>query len=249
MSDSEARNDWRQHMRQNVYHWLTRSCVTDFPPNVLILLGNPYLFQREQLIRIFDDYQPAGLFAVGTREGRRIGICPPVFGSPMAAMYLEVLCMLGARRVIACGYVGGLMPDALIGSYCLPDSAVGFDGTSRSYDPTTCISHADTGLMKALVDQADQCGAQARQGQIASIDALMLESDSMIADLQRQGCGMIDLETACLFSLAARLGVRIAAIHIVSDNPARKEIDEGRGHEASFVEQIQIAAEVLVSAC
>ncbi|MCC7408339.1 MAG: hypothetical protein IT442_09715 [Phycisphaeraceae bacterium] len=214
-----------------------------------MLLGNPYLFQREQFTCLFDDYQTTGLFAIGTRDGRRVGICPPVFGSPMAAMYLEVLCMLGVRRIIACGYVGGLLAEAAIGSYGVPNCAIAFDGTSRAYSPTTCISHCDPALAQALVAESDRRGAQTCQGTIASIDALLLESDAMIADLQGQKCNMIDLETACLFTLATQSGVRTAAIHIVSDNPASKQIDDSRRHETSFAEQVRIAAHALMSDC
>jgi purine-nucleoside phosphorylase len=75
----------------------------------------------------------------------------------------------------------------------------------------------------------------------------MLESDAVVADMQRQVCSFIDLETACLFALGAEQKVKMAAIHIVSDNPASKEIDPQGRHEASFGEQIQIALAVLTS--
>ena len=56
-------------------------------------------------------------------------------------------------------------------------------------------------------------------------------------------------QPACVFSLASGTGVRTAAIHIVCDNPARKDIDDTCRHEASFVEQVQVAVDVLTAAC
>ena len=54
-----------------------------------------------------------------------------------------------------------------------------------------------------------------------SIDALMLEDDRMIEDFVERGFQAVDLETACLYSLGAHLGMQVASLHIVSDNPAQ----------------------------
>ena len=78
-------------------------------------------------------------------------------------------------------------------------------------------------------------------GPIVSIDTPMLESDAMIIDFDKRGYCAIDLETACLYAVGTRLGLEVAAIHIVSDSPGQKEADEELHHEASFAEQVEIA--------
>ena len=74
----------------------------------------------------------------------------------------------------------------------------------------------------------------------------MLENDSMVEGFAKEGYYAIDLETACLYSVANRSGVQAASIHIVSDSPRRKDIDKHLRHEGSLVEQIEIATRALL---
>jgi purine-nucleoside phosphorylase len=70
---------------------------------------------------------------------------------------------------------------------------------------------------------------------------MMLETDDMVQDFQKQGFSCVDLETACFYALGLKLGLNVAAIHIVTDNPVKKMIDQEKFHEASFTEQIHTA--------
>ena len=54
----------------------------------------------------------------------------------------------------------------------------------------------------------EESGAQFQSGKIVSIDALMLEDDRMIQNFKEQGFQAVDLETACLYSLGAHLGMQ-----------------------------------------
>jgi hypothetical protein len=64
----------------------------------------------------------------------------------------------------------------------------------------------------------------------------------MIAGFTASGLRCVDLETACLYALGERLGIAVAALHIVTDNPVRKTIDREHRHEAAFRDQILAAA-------
>jgi uridine phosphorylase len=233
-------------MHENARTWLTRGDRTvTLNPHFLMLLGNPHLFQKAALDGILTDPRSAGVFGSGCIDGRPISYCEPLFGAPAVAMYLEVAAALGARRIIACGYVGGLDADMEIGSYVLPDSACALDGCTRAYVPSASSDtrfHADPGLIANLEVRLEQRCAAFRIAPIVSIDALLLEDDAMIARLTANGLRSVDLETACLYALGERLGLPVAALHIVSDNPVRKVIDPERHHEAAFREQLLVAA-------
>ena len=84
-------------------------------------------------------------------------------------------------------------------------------------------------------------------GPIASIDTPMIENDAMIRDFERKGYLAVDLETACLYAVGTQLGLEVACIHIVSDSPGQKDVDKDLRHEASFVEQVEIAIHGLMS--
>jgi uridine phosphorylase len=236
-------------MLENAVSWLTRGDRTvALNPCFLMLFGNPQLFQRAELDNLLTDHRPAGVFGNACIGGRPISYCEPLFGAPAVAMYLEVAAALGARRVIACGYVGGLDPGMEIGSYVVPDSACARDGCTRAYVPSVSSEarfQADPGFIASLTDGLEQRGAAFRIAPIVSIDALLLEDDAMIAELTAKGFRSIDLETACLYAIGERLGLPVAALHIVTDNPVRKTIDPERHHEAAFRDQISVAAAAL----
>jgi hypothetical protein len=73
----------------------------------------------------------------------------------------------------------------------------------------------------------------------------MLEDDAMLEHYRRQGASAIDMETGCLFALARRIGLRAAAVHIVSDNAANRDIDPEGKHALSIRTQLQVATAAL----
>jgi uridine phosphorylase len=202
MTEKSPDRDWKHHMRENVTNWLLGPNRNGLHPNGLMLFGNPYLFQREAFLRQFNQIEPVGLFTNAIHKGNPVTFCYPVFGAPMTAMYAEVMIDNGVRNILACGYVGGIVPSAPIGSYGLIASATGFDGTSTSYGQGKSKVLASAKLVDALQEKMEARKACCHKGSIASIDALMLEDDQMIGDLRSNGFGFIDLETACLFAIA-----------------------------------------------
>jgi uridine phosphorylase len=234
-------------MRENVLNWVTKGDKTiRLDANFLMLFGNPYLFQEAKFTALFSGVSRAGLFYRATYKGHNISYCYPLFGAPMVAMYTEALSELGVRNIIACGYVGGLGEYMDIGSYVIPLSATGRDGCTRAYFPRHASFAASAFLSNELAEALSESRAKSQAGPIVSIDALMLEDDRMIQEFKEQGYLAIDLETACLYGLGAHLGLEVSSIHIVSDNPTHRLIDQERFHEASFVEQIEIASSALL---
>jgi uridine phosphorylase len=128
--------DWKHHMRNNVRNWLFQDQFkAKLNENFLLLLGNPYLFQRDEFMSWFDNVEKIGLFHNATYKENGISFTAPVFGGPMASMYVEMLPDFGVKNIMACGYVGGLTEKAEIGSYIIPEAAYGMDGSTRSYYP------------------------------------------------------------------------------------------------------------------
>ena len=240
--------DWNEHIKQVAVNWLSKGEDNiSLEPDMLMLFGNPDLFQENQLISLFEHISPVGVFFKGTYGGCSLTYCRPLFGAPIVAMYLEVAARLGVKNIVACGYVGGILADIEVGSYVVPAVAYGLDGCTRNYSPD-CLSFPSYGaLTSRLCTLLDRQKAKYTVGSIVSIDALMLENDALIEDFARQRYCAVDLETACLYALGARLGLNVASIHIVSDSPGQKLIDRHLHHEASFPEQLKVAIDGLTS--
>ena len=239
--------DWQDHMKQVAVNWLSKGDVSiSLEPEMLMLFGNPDLLQEDQLISLFECVTPLGVFYRGIYKGRALTYCRPLFGAPIVAMYLEVAALLGVKKIVACGYVGGVRKDIDVGSYVIPSDAYGLDGCTRNYSPERPFSPSSESLTSRLCRFSDRRGARYAVGPIVSIDTPMLENDAMIRDFESNGYFAVDLETACLYVVGTRLGLQVASIHIVSDNPGQKEVDKELHHEASFVEQVEVAIDGLV---
>lgn len=239
--------DWQDHMKQVAVNWLTKGDDTiSLEPEMLMLFGNPDLFQEDQLSGLIDHVTPQGVFYRGIYRGRALSYCRPLFGAPIVALYVEVAALLGVKKIVACGYVGGVHKDVDVGSYVIPSGAQGLDGCTRAYSPEGFFSPAHDSLTSRLCGLLDSRGVKYTVGPIVSIDTLMLENDEMIRGFAGEGYYAIDLETACLYAVATRLGLQAASIHIVSDSPGQKNVDKELRHEASFVEQVDIAVRGLV---
>ncbi|MCK4850114.1 MAG: hypothetical protein KAT11_02125 [Phycisphaerae bacterium] len=234
-------------MRQNVLNWLVGDGEKHLCTNALLLLGNPYLFQKEVFFQQFDEVEQVGLFHNAVVNGKKVTFIEPLFGAPMTAMYVEILADMEVQNIIACGYVGGISSTARIGSYGLVTEARGLDGTTQAYSPSRSTFSASDLLVKKLQQQLTQRSLAYQAGSIASIDALLLEDDRMIQNFRDAGHCFVDLETSCLFALGTLRKFQAAALHIVTDNPTNKTIDSGYEHEACFTEQIQMALDVLTS--
>ena len=239
--------DWQDHMKRVAVNWLTKGDASiSLEPEMLMLFGNPDLLQEDQLLSHFERVTPEGVFYGGIYKGRALTFCRPLFGAPIVAMYLEVAAVLGVKKIVACGYVGGVLRDIDVGSYVIPSGAYGLDGCTRNYSPNDPFCPSSESLTSRLCRFSDLRGAKYSVGPIVSIDTPMLEDDAMICDFQDKGYLAVDLETACLYTVGARLGLQVASFHIVSDSPGQKEDDKELVHEASFAEQIEIAIDGLL---
>jgi len=67
----------------------------------------------------------------------------------------------------------------------------------------------------------------------------------MLERYRQEEAAAIDMETGCLFALARRLGMRAAAVHIVSDNAAHRDIDPEGKHLLSIGAQLAVALAAL----
>lgn len=240
--------DWQQHMRRNACNWLLgdrpQGCLGE---SLLLLFGNPDLFDRDTLCSLLGHLETVGTFLKGSYDGTEVALTTPKFGAPIVAMYLEVAAMAGVRRVLAAGYVGALCEEARVGDLFIPTAAVGLDGTTRAYALTE-EQAASPALHAALLRATGERDLAHNEGVIVSIDALMLESTALITEWREAGYSAVDLETACLLAVGGALGLECAAVHIVSDSPFEGDTDPGAAHMASRAEQLTIALDALVSA-
>jgi DeoD family purine-nucleoside phosphorylase len=160
-------------------------------------------------------------------DGAPLTIQSTGVGGPSAAIVIEELVRLGARRLVRVGTCGALVGGFALGDAIVAREAICTDGTSRALGAGERAC-ADPALTAALEAAAAAEGG-ARSGAVVTTD-LFYDADGSHAesqpDAQRPALA-IEMETATLFRLAALRGVQAGCVLAVSDllGPARGRID------------------------
>ncbi|NOX26021.1 MAG: nucleoside phosphorylase [Deltaproteobacteria bacterium] len=149
-------------------------------------------------------------------DGGSFYVCGPAVGAPMAALVLEKLIALGAKKIIVCGTCGSLRPDLTIGDIILPDSALSAEGVSGHYPLKITPSAADN-LLLLLESFLQDISLPWRRGAVCSTDAPYREELAEISKYQQKGICAMDMEFSALLSVAAFRRIDLAAIMVVSD--------------------------------
>jgi DeoD family purine-nucleoside phosphorylase len=147
-------------------------------------------------------------------DGEPLTIQSTGMGGPSAAIVIEELIALGARRLIRVGTCGALQPHLRLGELIAATTALGADGASRALGASDPLP-GDPELLAGL--------AADHTGEIVSSD-LFYDPDPARAEAwTRRGCLAIEMEAATLYALARLRGVRAACVLAVSDLVATRE--------------------------
>jgi uridine phosphorylase len=138
-------------------------------------------------------------------------------GGPSAAIVLEELCDLGARRAVRIGTCGALDGDLGLGDLISAREALCCDGTSRALGAGDRVA-APGGL-----------ATEGRPALVVTTD-LFYDPDPGRMDAWRAaGAAAIEMETAALFAVGARRGIEVASVLAVTDllgEGTRSRIDD-----------------------
>ena len=165
--------------------------------------------------------QRAFLFHSNLYYSDRLFLAGPAVGAPMAAMCLEKLIVLGAKRIVLYGWCGSLQEDLRVMDVFLPAEALSEEGTSRHYqikreDGENKIS-ASPQLHEHLRNILTSANISCQVGKIWTTDAPYRETRTKVVAYAGQGIRAVDMEFSALCSVASFRGVELAAAMLVSD--------------------------------
>jgi len=164
-------------------------------------------------------------------DGEPLTIQSTGMGGPSAAIVLEELIVLGARRVIRVGTCGALSDELALGDLVVAGEAIAADGASRALGAGETVA-ADRGLTAAL-EQAAQSTAKT----IVSTDLFYDPDPTRNTNWVAGGAVAVEMEAATVFAVGARTGVPAGCVLIVSD------LLGGKGRERIAEETLQAAAQ------
>ena len=177
-------------------------------------------------------------------DGSRF-VAGPALGAPAAALVMEKLIVLGARRIFFLGWCGAVCPTLRIGDILVPDAAVSGEGTSVYYGecrkPMPCKV-----LSRHVESLVGGCGLQWKKGTVWSTDAPYRESRKHLRMLhQTEQVVAVDMEFSALCSVASFRQVAFGGAMIVSDELWRQSWRPGF-KEAIFKDTCRQVLEALL---
>lgn len=193
----------------------------------LIVTPNEFRQAREQLRSAGGREQ----FAYGTSlmvaADDRYFIAGPAIGAPVAAMVLEKLIVLGARRIVMYGWCGAISTQLQVGDAVIGSTPVSGEGTSQYYQtperplPSSSLSG---GLERVLTN----AGVDVSKRNIWSTDAPFREDRVYLAQLHDSAdvC-CVDMEYSALCAVAAFRGIEFGGLFLVSDELYRERWQPG----------------------
>ncbi|MGH9293629.1 MAG: nucleoside phosphorylase [Acidimicrobiales bacterium] len=172
----------------------------------------------------------------GHYRGRLVSGCSTGMGCPSTAIGVEELARAGARIFIRVGSTGALQPGMALGDLVVSEGSLRNDGTSAAYVPPGYPAVPDLELTIALKSAAETLasrhGFAVHSGINATDDAYYAETPQWIEKLSSLGLTSVEMESAALFVVARRRGLRAAMVCSVSGNLVTGEIRYGEENEA-----------------
>jgi uridine phosphorylase len=161
--------------------------------------------------RMFNHHRGLWGYTGTAADGERLTVQSTGMGGPSAAIVLEELAGLGARRFVRVGTCGALTGALVLGELVVAGAALAGDGTSRALGAGERVA-ADPALTAALAAAAP--GAPAL---VATTD-LFYERDPGREDAWRAaGAVAVEMEAAALLRLGEVLGVAVGCVLAVSN--------------------------------
>jgi purine-nucleoside phosphorylase len=185
----------------------------------------------------------------GTWRGERVSVQGSGMGMPSASIYThELINEYGVRSVIRIGSCGALAMDLNLGDVI---AAIGsatdsnmnrarFDGLI-DYAPV-----ADFSLLRTAVEVAERRGVGMRVGPILAADAFYTDRPDLYDVLAAYGVLAVEMESAAIYTIAARYRAKALTILTVSDHIKRGEKMDAADREQGFADMVQIGLDTAI---
>ncbi|SCL15180.1 purine-nucleoside phosphorylase [Micromonospora inyonensis] len=186
----------------------------------------------------------------GRWNGVKVSVQGSGMGMPSASIYAhELINEYGVRSLIRIGSCGALsedlkLRDVIAANGSATDSnmnRVRFDGLI-DYAPV-----ADFGLLRASVENAERRGVPMRVGPVLAADAFYTDRPDLYDRLADYGVLAVEMESAALYTIAARFKARALTVLTVSDHIKTGEKTSSAEREQTFSQMVEIALDTIVA--
>lgn len=168
-------------------------------------------------VTCYTDYRQL-LGFTGRHKDARVSVQTTGMGAPSAAIVLEELVGLGAKTLVRIGTCGAVGEGLALGDSLLVTQAWGRNGATRELTgQDRPILAADPGLVRALTATAAGLDLPLWSGPVATLDLFYDPDPDHAGRLASEGVLALEMEASMVYAVAARHGLRAAALLTISD--------------------------------
>jgi purine-nucleoside phosphorylase, family 1 (deoD) len=183
----------------------------------------------------------------GEYKGVMVSIQATGMGQPSASIYAtELFSQYGVKKAIRIGTAGALSKDIKLKTVVLAMSACTDSALNAQYfNGFGFAPTADFALLKTAYEEAETKNINCKVGSIITSDVFYDENErwKMWA---KYGCIAVEMETAAIYMLASKYGVKALSILTISDNVATKEATTAKERETSFLDMMSLSLETII---
>jgi purine-nucleoside phosphorylase len=185
----------------------------------------------------------------GVYKGKPVSVQGTGMGIPSVSIYVnELFRDYGVKRAIRIGTAGAIqedlrLRDLVIALSACTDSAanhIRFGG--RNYAPTASFN-----LVKTAWETAGAKGWKAAVGPVVSSDMFYTEDPDEWKLWAKFGCLCLEMESAELYTLAAKYRREALALLTISDSLISREVTTPEERQTTFTRMMEVALETAVS--
>ena len=215
----------------------------------VILPGDPK--RCEKIAAYFDD---AKLVAdrrefttyTGYLNGVKVSVTSTGIGGPSAAIALEELVKVGAKKFIRVGTCGGMDLNVKSGDLVIATGAIRMEGTTKEYAPIEFPAVADYEIVTSLINAAKKLNQNYHIGVVQCKDSFYGQHSPNLMPVNYElenkwnawlklGCLASEMESAAIYTAAAALGCKAGCVLHVVWNQEREAagLDNPEVHDTS----------------
>lgn len=188
-----------------------------------------------------------GMFGfTGTYKGKRISVQGTGMGMPSHSIYVdELINIYKAKKLIRIGSAGSINNDVNLRDIVIAEAASTNSGINRRrFNGMNYAPCANFELLYAAYNKAKEKNINVKVGNILSSDLFYDNTGDSVELWADYGCLAVEMETAELYTLAARYGVKALSILTISDHILKGLETTPEERERTFTDMMEIALEI-----
>ena len=185
----------------------------------------------------------------GTYKGKKVSVQGTGMGVPSIGIYAhELIAEFGVKNLIRIGTAGSYQEnikirDVVLAMSASTDSAINklrFNGAD--YAPT-----ANAEMLFKAHEIAKQKGLNVKTGNVFTSDTFYGDDPNAWKKWAKFGVLCVEMETAQLYTTAAKLGANALTLLTISDSFITHEVTSAEERQTTFNEMIEVALETAIS--